>query len=251
MSKELFTIMIVEDEGLVAKDLEARLLQTGYGVAGIADNFDDAISLFKQKLPDLILLDITIKGKKNGIDIATEINKILPTPFIFVSAHTDADTLEKAKSTFPASYMVKPFTTSHLLIAIELALHNFAYKKTVTNSNPLTLPDAEDDIYLKQDYLFIKQGAVFLKVYQADILFMEAQDNYVKFFSKEKYYLVRCSLAKAVEKMKVDYFVRVHRSYCINMNNIDSFNEHEVLIRETKIPIGRNYREDFISRIEV
>ena len=66
MSKELFTIMIVEDEGLVAKDLEARLLQTGYGVAGIADNFDDAISLFKQKLPDLILLDITIKGKKNG-----------------------------------------------------------------------------------------------------------------------------------------------------------------------------------------
>ena len=63
MSKELFTIMIVEDEGLVAKDLEARLQQTGYNIAGIADNFDDAINLFKKKLPDLVLLDITIKGK--------------------------------------------------------------------------------------------------------------------------------------------------------------------------------------------
>lgn len=251
MTAEIFTIMIVEDEGLVAIDLSERLKQSGYAIAGLADNYEDAVDLFKKKLPDLVLLDITLKGKKNGIDIATEINKILPTPFIFVTAHTDADTLEKAKNTFPASYLVKPFTTNNLLVSVELALHNFAYQKTVANANPSVLNDAEDDIYLKQDFVFIKEGQAFIKLQQADVVYMEAQDNYVKLFTGEKNYLIRCTLSKAQEKMKPDYFVRIHRSYCININKVDSFTEHEVMINEIKIPIGRNYKDEFVSRFEL
>ena len=251
MAAEIFTILIVEDEGLVAIDLSERLKQFGYAIAGLADNYDDAVDLFKKKLPDLVLLDITIKGKKTGIDIATEINKILPTPFIFVTAHTDADTLQKAKNTFPASYLVKPFTTSHLLVSVELALHNFAYQKTVATANPSVLQDAEDDIYLKQDFIFIKEGQAFIKLQQADVLYMEAQDNYVKLFTSHKNYLIRCTLAKAQEKMKPDYFVRIHRSYCININKVDSFTEHEVIIKGINIPIGRNYKDEFISRFEL
>ena len=251
MEKELFTIMIVEDEGLVAKDLEARLQQAGYNVAGIADNFDDAMDLFKKKLPDLVLLDITIKGEKDGIDIAEEINKISPTPFIFITAHTDADTLEKAKNTFPASFLIKPFTTSHVLISIELALHNFAYKKTVSNSDPFGVIDAEDDIYLKQDYIFIKDGHRFIKLNQSDVLYMESEDNYVRIFLNAKSYLVRCTLKKAIEKMKRKNYVRVHRSYCVNLNHIDSFTENEIMIKQVPIPIGRNYKEDFIKMFEL
>ena len=251
MTNELFTIQIVEDEGVVAADLAERLKQTGYAIAGIADNYDDAVELFKKKLPDLVLIDITIKGKKNGIDVATEINKILPTPFIFVTAHTDADTLEKAKNTFPASYLVKPFTSSHLLVSVELALHNFAYQKTLATANPSALNDAEDDIYLKQNFVFIKEGHKFIKLKQADIIYMEAQDNYVKLFTGQKNYLIRCTISKAQEKMKADYFVRIHRSYCININKVDSFTEHEVMINEIKIPIGRNYKDEFVNRFEL
>ena len=251
MSKELFTIMIVEDEGLVAKDLEARLQQTGYNIAGIADNYDDAINLFKKKLPDLVLLDITIKGKKNGIDIAVEINKILPTPFIFISAHTDADTLEKAKNTFPASYLVKPFTTSHLLISVELALHNFAYQKTVGTTNPNVINEAEDELYLKQDFIFIKEGQLFIKLHQNDVAYMEAQDNYVKLFTTNKNYLIRCTLSKAIEKMRKDYFVRIHRSFIINLNKVESFTENEIVIFNEKIPIGRNYKEEFLNKFQL
>ena len=251
MDKEIFTIMIVEDEGLVAKDLDARLQQTGYNVAGIADNYDDAIDLFKKKLPDLVLLDITIKGKKNGIDIAAEINKILPTPFIFITAHTDADTLEKAKNTFPAAFLIKPFTTSHVLISIELALHNFAYKKTVAQSNPSAEVDDEDDIYLKQDYIFIKDGHKFLKLDQTNVLYMESEDNYVRIFLNAKSYLVRCTLKNAIEKMKRKNYVRVHRSYCVNVNHIDSFTENEIMINQVPIPIGRNYKEEFIKTFEL
>ena len=207
--------------------------------------------MFKIKSPDLVLLDITLKGKGSGIDIATEIHKILPTPFIFVTAHTDADTLGKAKNTFPASYLVKPFTTSNLLVSVELALHNFAYQKTLATANPSALNDAEDDIYLKQGFVFIKEGQKFIKLQQADIIYMEAQDNYVKFFTSQKNYLIRCAISKAQEKMTADYFVRIHRSFCININKVDSFTEHEVMVNEIKIPIGRNYKDEFISRFEL
>ena len=251
MAAEIFTIQVVEDEGLVALDLSERLKQHGYAIAGIADNYDDALELFKKKLPDLVLLDISIKGSKNGIDIATEINKILPTPFIFVTAHTDADTLQKAKNTFPAAYLVKPFTTTHLLVSVELALHNFAYQKTIGSVNPAVINNAEDDIYLKQDFLFIKEGQTFVKLEQRNVIYMEAQDNYVKLFTKEKSYLVRCTLLKAIEKMKQDYFVRVHRSYCINLNQVENFTEYEISTSLAKIPIGRNYKEAFVNRFQL
>lgn len=71
---EAFRIQIVEDELLVAKDIAARLQQAGYEIAGIADNMDEAISQFRKKAPDLVLLDITINGDKTGIDIAHAIN---------------------------------------------------------------------------------------------------------------------------------------------------------------------------------
>ena len=251
MPNESFTILIVEDEGLVAKDLEARLMQTGYSIAGIADNYRDAINLFKVKSPDLVLLDITLKGKKNGVDIAAEIIKILPTPFIFVTAHTDADTLGKAKNTFPASYLVKPFTTSNLLVSVELALHNFAYQKTGITTIPNDLTNAQEELYLKQDFIFVKDNNIFIKLHQADVEYIEAQDNYVKLVTKEKNYLVRCSLAGIIDKMKKDYFIRIHRSFCININKVENFTEFEVSINNNKIPIGRNYKEEFINRLHL
>ena len=201
MSNAQFTILIAEDEGLVALDLAARLQQAGYLIAGIADNYEEAISIFKKKLPDLVLLDITIKGNKTGIDIAVEINKILPTPFIFVTAHTDADTLLKAKNTFPASYLVKPFTTSHLLIAIELSLHNFAYNKNIDALDATNLNQAEDDIYQKQDSVFIKDAHTFIKLHHAEISYLETDDNYVKIYTIDKTFLIRCTMAKAIEKL--------------------------------------------------
>ena len=251
MPNQLFSILIVEDEGLVAKDLAARLMQTGYNIAGIADNYNDAIDLFKTELPDLVLLDITLKGKKSGIDIATEINNILPTPFIFVSAHTDAETLDKAKNTYPAAYLVKPFTTSHLLVSVELALHNFAYQKTAAITNPEMPADTQEELYLKQDFIFIKDSNIFIKLHQADVEYMEAKDNYVRLVTKEKSYLMRCTLARIIEKMKKNFFVRIHRSFCINIDKVESFTEHEVSVNDNKIPIGRNYNEEFINRFQL
>jgi DNA-binding LytR/AlgR family response regulator len=253
MIEQKFSILIVEDERLVAKDIAARLTQAGYAIAGIADNFDSAISLFAANLPDLVLLDINIKGDKNGIDIATTINNSVPTPFIFVTAQTDADTLQKAKNTFPSAYLVKPFTTNHLTVSIDLALHNFAYQKSGTTEKTIVngVEEEEENIYLNQDFVFIKDGQTYIKINQKEVLMIESEGNYVKIHTVEKRYLIRCTINKAIEKMKQPYFVRVHRSFCVNINRVTKFDEHDIILEHVKVPIGRNYREDFIKNFDL
>jgi two-component system, response regulator PdtaR len=251
MNKHTFNILIVEDEGIVANDLAARLSHSGYNIIGIADNYEDALNLFTQHQPDLVLLDITIKGTKTGIDVATAINNLLPTPFIFITAHVDATTLESAKNTFPSAYLVKPFTTNHLLVSVELAIHNFAYQKKGIDAATSLQADEEGEVYRKQEYVFIKDNYSFVKLHQQDITYLEAQDNYVRINTAQKHYMVRCTLAKAMERLNNSFIIRVHRSFCVNINCVDKFNEQEIQIGNATIPIGRNYKTDFVEQFEI
>lgn len=252
MIEQKFKILIVEDQQLVAKDIAARLTNFGYEIVGIEDTFEAAVSAFKNHKPDLVLLDININGQKNGIDIAIEINNTIPTPFIFLTAQTDAETLQKAKSTFPSAYLVKPFTTTHLSISIDLALHNFAFQKKESAEIPdNTDEDYRETFYLKQDFLFIKDGNNYIKINQNDLLLLESEGNYVKIHTKEKRYLIRSTINNAIEKIKQPHFLRVHRSYCINLNKVVKFNENELVIEHLTIPIGRNYKEDFFKTFKL
>lgn len=240
---ELVKIQIVEDELLVAYDLAERLKQNGYEITGISDNSESAMQLFKETPPDIVLLDITVRGDKSGIDIAHAINELQPTPFIYITAHADAVTVNKAKNTFPAAYMVKPFNTNSLLVSIELALHNFAYQNVEE-----VAPDTSDkNIYLKQNHVFIKDGYKFVKVFLRDILYLSAEDNYVNIVCTEKSFLIRNTLTKVLDILQKSYFLRIHRSYGINTNQVDSFSEQEVIIKEHTIPIGRNYKQELIK----
>lgn len=250
MSEQKFKVLIIEDERLVAKDIAARLIQNGYAIVGIADNYDAAIELFNAHLPDLVLLDINIKGNKDGIEIASKINSTLPTPFIFVTAQTDAETLQKAKDTFPSAYLVKPFTTAHLTVSIDLALHNFAFQKKEINSNDLE-DETSGTLYTKQNYVFIKDSNCYIKINQDEVYLIESEGNYVKIYTPEKKYLIRCTISGAIEKLKQPYFVRVHRSFCVNINKITKFNEHEITLEKIKVPIGRNYKESFIKNFDL
>jgi len=250
MIEQKFKILIVEDERLVAKDIAARLNHVGYEIAGIADTFEKAMALFDEQAPDLVLLDINLKGQKNGIDIATEINQKTATPFIFVTAQTDADTLQSAKNTFPSAYLVKPFTTEHLSVSIDIALHNFAYQRKETVDQTET-EEEEALMYLKQEFVFIKDGNTYIKIQQAEVLMLESEGNYIKIHTPEKRYMIRCTMNKAIEKLKKQYFVRVHRSFCVNINKVTKFNENEVTVEHLKAPIGRNYKEEFIKNFDL
>jgi PAS domain S-box-containing protein len=122
-------ILIVEDEGLIALDLEERLEKLGYAVAGIAATGDEAISMAASQLPSLILMDIRLKGPMDGIEAAERIQKELDIPVVFVSAHTDEKTLERAKFAHGLSYIVKPFDQADLRVHIEFARHRHSRER--------------------------------------------------------------------------------------------------------------------------
>ncbi|HMI60107.1 MAG TPA: response regulator, partial [Puia sp.] len=126
---EPIQIMIVEDESIVAADLSEELEAGGYGIAGIADRFEDALPLFTDRRVDILLMDIHIHGEKDGIDTAAALMKIRRVPLIYLTAFTDTATVDRVKHTHPSAFLIKPFHADSLRIAIDLALHNFAQEK--------------------------------------------------------------------------------------------------------------------------
>jgi two-component system cell cycle sensor histidine kinase/response regulator CckA len=115
-------ILIVEDEGLIALDLQKKLLQAGYAVVGIADNSEDALRGVEDLLPSLVLMDIRLRGPLDGVAIADEIRRRFHVPVIFVTAHADRETLDRARITEPFGYIVKPFHNVDFRAQIEIAL---------------------------------------------------------------------------------------------------------------------------------
>jgi len=117
------SILIVEDEVIVAMDIARRVKKLGYEVADIKHHSDHAINYLEVHTPDLILCDINIKGTKDGIAVATFNQSHKKVPLIFITALSDRPTLERAKKSLPYGYIVKPFNNRDLLTAIELALY--------------------------------------------------------------------------------------------------------------------------------
>ncbi|KAF5425354.1 MAG: two-component system, unclassified family, response regulator [Candidatus Methanomarinus sp.] len=115
-------ILIVEDEAIVAEDLENLIIDFGYEMVGSVVGADDAIQQAIEHRPDLILMDIMLKGNKNGIDAANEIKDMLKIPIIFLTAYSDLKLIEEAKNTEPYAFIVKPFQDKQVIASIELAL---------------------------------------------------------------------------------------------------------------------------------
>lgn len=118
-------ILIVEDEAIIAADIEMTLTALGYSVVGTVWNGDQALDLIASTSPDLVLLDITIQGSLSGIDLAMIIKEKYNFPYVFLTSHSDIITLNKVKETLPYGYIVKPFASHDLRSTIELALFKY------------------------------------------------------------------------------------------------------------------------------
>jgi PAS domain S-box-containing protein len=127
-------ILIVEDEAIVAEDLENMITEIGYDVIGRAVSANDAINGAIELEPDLILMDIVLKGEKNGIDASLAIKEKLDIPIIFLTAYSDIGLLDRAKTTEPYAYIVKPFQERQLLASIEMSLYKNKMEKRLKNS---------------------------------------------------------------------------------------------------------------------
>ena len=117
------SILVVEDEGIVAQEIKSRLEKTGYTVCAVAGDGETALAHAGTMQPDLVLMDIRLKGAMDGIEAAGLIRKRFNLPVVFLTAFTDNATLERATGMEPLGYVVKPFETRSLMVSIEVALH--------------------------------------------------------------------------------------------------------------------------------
>ena len=117
------TILIVEDEAIVAADLSSKLGQLGYAISGTTDRGEEAIAFARERRPDLVLMDIRLAGIMDGVEAAEIIRREFDLPVIYLTAHSDRATLDRAKLTEPFGYILKPFDDLELETHIEMALY--------------------------------------------------------------------------------------------------------------------------------
>jgi PAS domain S-box-containing protein len=122
-------VLVVEDEGIVSRDLEQNLRLMGYEVAGVVDSGEKAVSMALETKPDLVLMDIVLKGRMDGVEAAGEIRRRVDIPIIYLTAYADEPTLERAKLTEPFGYLLKPFQEREVHSTIEVALYRHGVGK--------------------------------------------------------------------------------------------------------------------------
>lgn len=122
-------VLVVEDEALIALDLEARLERLGYHVVGTADEADEACELARRESPDVVLMDIRLRGERDGIDAATTLRSQSGVPVVFLTSHADDATIAATERASPYGYVLKPFDERTLVATIETALRRHAHDR--------------------------------------------------------------------------------------------------------------------------
>jgi len=139
-------ILVVEDERIVGEDIKVRLQKLGYSVPSIARSGEEAIEKTKAIRPDLVLMDIVLDGKMDGIEAATTIKALYNIPVVFLTAHADPKTLELAKITEPFGYVLKPFNDRDLNISIDIGLHKHRMEKKLRETEERLRKTLEDTV---------------------------------------------------------------------------------------------------------
>jgi DNA-binding LytR/AlgR family response regulator len=244
-------VLVTEDEVIVRKDIERCLTQLGYNIIATADNGADAISLALKHEPNICLMDIMIKGDMNGIEAAQEIKSKIDVPVIFLTAYADEDTLSKAKVAEPHGYILKPFKDVDIQTAVEMALHKHAKEKELKQETDFLRNLAAHNS--EAEFLFVKNRSRLMHIKKDDLLFVEALKDYVVIHTSKESYTIHSTMKEIERKLSDNVFMRVHRSYIINLKAIESIKHSNIRMAgmDKEIPIGGSYKDVLASRINL
>jgi two-component system, LytTR family, response regulator LytT len=223
-------ILLVEDEIDLAYNLKELLENLDFTVVGIFEKSDLVLDYLKINKVDIILTDIMLKGKQDGIELARQIKSQFQMPIVFITAYSDNEVLKSALEVEPDGYLLKPFNKENLNTTIALAFNNFNSKigknvRSVVANNVIQIRDKGFKLLIPID----------------DIIVAKADGLYTKIITKNKSYLVRYILKDVKEKLPENQFMRVHKSFIVNKNYIDSFNSKFIMIKDQMVPIRRGY----------
>lgn len=250
MSK--INVLVVEDESIVSKDIQHSLKKLGYNVVGASSTGEKAIELAGEERPDIILMDIMLKGDMNGIEAAERIKDLYSIPIVFLTAYADESTLSKAKITEPYGYILKPFKEIDLHTTIEMAVYKHGKEQEMVKERDLLFSLVENKEG-SGDYIFVKSNSKLVKLNNSDIYYIEALKDYVVIHTDKVRYTIHSTMKDIANKLSKDEFLRVHRSYIVRLDKIATIEYPNLTLEKVDkvIPIGGSYRDDLNERINL
>lgn len=238
-SQNNITTYIVEDDLIVAEEIKGDLAKMGYSVLGNSDNYQDAVQEILQLKPDFILLDVNIVGPKTGIQIAETVQQSYNPIIIFLSAYSDRDTLQQAKTVQPNAYLMKPYDYNNLELTIDLAF---------TNREKALIELQKQNT----DYVFLKIGRAYTKVLFKDILYVEADGSYTILHLNNKDLVLSLNLKNFLIRINSPNLVRIHRKYVVNIQLIESLDENFVILsNEISLSVSESYRQELLQKMNL
>lgn len=232
MQKSL-QVLIVEDEFITQKTISNSLIEIGYEVSGLAMSAEEAIDFLKSETVNFVILDINIKGEKNGIWLGNYIKENYNLPFIYLTAYSDNETLTNALKTEPFSYLVKPFQKHDLLTAIEVSILNY------NKLNPK-----------KEQALLVKHNEVYKKISISHINYVESDKNYLKLYCEDDIYRYRSTITDFINLLPKE-FIQTHKGFIVNSKKIAGFSNSFVEIEKVQIPISKTFKDDVLSKLRL
>ncbi|MFL5745734.1 MAG: LytR/AlgR family response regulator transcription factor [Niastella sp.] len=230
----MITCLIVDDNDLSRLTLRQLVLQTGrLQVTGECKDAIEAHRNITANPPDLVLLDIEMPGM-TGIELL----KILPKKTLAILTTSKKDYAVEAFDLNVVDYLVKPVNLSRLMQAIDKV-------------QDILSRDEEEITAAPDDYLFIRDNNMLKKLRLEEILWIEAMGDYVKIRTESQWHIVHTTLKAVEEKLKSVRLMRVHRSYIISLDKIDSIEDGVVNIINTPIPVAESYRSKLIQKIKL
>jgi len=225
------SILVVEDEPIIADDIAISLEGFGYNVHDIVGSVDEAVGVIGNSAPTMALVDINLEGEKTGIELGHLLYTKYKVPFMYITSYFDEATIEKVKKTHPVAYLIKPFDERDLKINLELA---FSKQKTG---------------HYRSSKIFVKKNNKLIALNPQEITHVEAIDNYAFVYTVDEKYMISHTLKSIEEKMADKGFVRVHKSYLVNFEHICSISDGFVFLDTAQIPLGKAYKQAFFDFI--
>ncbi len=222
-------ILIVEDEPLVALMLEEYIEELGHIVVGKCDRVVDVYPMLEESAPDLLMVDIELKGEESGIDLGNQLNK-LKVPFVYLSNLQDLNTFNKAASTNPLSNIPKPVDRIRLRNTLFELEEKLSQNKV--ESDPAT-------------FFFVEENKSKVRVNTCDIVCLKASRNYCEIHTIDKMYLLSKPMGSLMNVLDKVQFKQVHRSFIVNTDYILSLSGNTIYLKgySDPIQIGEKYKE--------
>lgn len=239
-------VLIVEDDPLFSVELKMLVEEIGYQVVACVDNSAEALEIIHAESLDFIMMDVDIKGRLSGLEIGERI-KHLNIPILYITSYNDTTHYEHAQRSMMIGYLVKPVNKYSLKTTISLAIKNLflAHQKTEES-------EVEEDEFILKNYFFFKKKNVYHKVDVKDIVLVESTNNYLVIYTAAgKQFITRKSMNKMEMLLSSPDFMRIHRSYLIQLQHIQSidFNENVVEILNRQLPINRSNKKILSDKI--